>query len=109
MSDLAQFAVVTFTSILFLVDPIAIVPAYLAFTRKEKRGRDIGCAAGADRGVLLVRPDAAVAGVARQCAWRMRRASNPSKGSDALRRDGINPLNSKEIVRALRRLSKPFC
>jgi len=27
----------------------------------------------------------------------------------ALRRDGINPLNSKEIVRALRRLSKPFC
>ena len=31
--DLAQFAVVTFTSILFLVDPIAVIPAYLAFTR----------------------------------------------------------------------------
>jgi hypothetical protein len=45
----------------------------------------------------------------RSAAWRMRRASNPSKGSDALRRDGINPLNSKEIVRALHRLSKPFC
>lgn len=35
MTDLAQFAVVTFTSILFLVDPIAVIPAYLAFTRAE--------------------------------------------------------------------------
>ena len=35
MSDIGQFAIVAFTSILFLVDPIAIVPAYLSFTRKE--------------------------------------------------------------------------
>lgn len=33
MSALAQFTVVTFTSILFLVDPVAVVPAYLAFVR----------------------------------------------------------------------------
>ncbi len=35
MGDMAQFAFVAFTSILFLVDPIAVVPAYLAFVRKE--------------------------------------------------------------------------
>ena len=35
MGEITQFAVVTFTSILFLVDPIAVVPAYLAFTRKD--------------------------------------------------------------------------
>ena len=39
MSDIVQFAVVTFTSILFLVDPIAVVPAYLAFVRKESPER----------------------------------------------------------------------
>ncbi len=35
MNDIGQFAFVTFTSILFLVDPIAVVPAYLAFVRSE--------------------------------------------------------------------------
>ena len=35
MNEIGQFAFVTFTSILFLVDPIAVVPAYLAFTRGE--------------------------------------------------------------------------
>ena len=35
MDDLTQFAVVAFTSILFLVDPIAVIPAYLAFTRAD--------------------------------------------------------------------------
>jgi multiple antibiotic resistance protein len=35
MGDMTQFAFVTFTSILFLVDPIAVVPAYLAFTRRD--------------------------------------------------------------------------
>src|SRR5918998_2912822 len=35
MNDLAQFALVAFTSILFLVDPIAVIPAYLAFTRTD--------------------------------------------------------------------------
>ena len=32
---MGQFAFITFTSILFLVDPIAVVPAYLAFVRTE--------------------------------------------------------------------------
>ena len=35
MDELAQFALVAFTSILFLVDPIAVIPAYLAFTRAD--------------------------------------------------------------------------
>ncbi|MEO5590718.1 MAG: NAAT family transporter [Gemmatimonadaceae bacterium] len=35
MNGFGQFAFVTFTSILFLVDPIAVVPAYLAFVRGE--------------------------------------------------------------------------
>src|SRR3712207_104328 len=35
MNDLAQFALVAFTSILFLVDPVAVIPAYLAFTRAD--------------------------------------------------------------------------
>jgi len=35
MDDLAQFSLVAFTSILFLVDPIAVIPAYLAFTRSD--------------------------------------------------------------------------
>lgn len=39
MNDIGQFAFVTFTSILFLVDPIAVVPAYLAFTRGEDAER----------------------------------------------------------------------
>lgn len=36
---MGQFAFVTFTSILFLVDPIAVVPAYLAFVRRESPER----------------------------------------------------------------------
>lgn len=39
MNGLGQFAVVTFTSILFLVDPIAVIPAYMAFVRKESPER----------------------------------------------------------------------
>ena len=35
MDELAQFTLVAFTSILFLVDPIAVIPAYLAFTRND--------------------------------------------------------------------------
>jgi multiple antibiotic resistance protein len=37
MSDLARFALVTFTSMLFIVDPIAAVPTYLVITRDETR------------------------------------------------------------------------
>jgi multiple antibiotic resistance protein len=35
MDDFAQFTLVTFTSILFLVDPIAVVPTFLAITQGE--------------------------------------------------------------------------
>jgi multiple antibiotic resistance protein len=30
-----QFALITFTSILFIVDPIAVIPTYLVITRTE--------------------------------------------------------------------------
>jgi multiple antibiotic resistance protein len=35
VSELARFALVTFTSVLFIVDPIAAVPAYLVITQDE--------------------------------------------------------------------------
>lgn len=35
MSRLAEFALVTFTSVLFIVDPIAVIPSYLVVTRGE--------------------------------------------------------------------------
>ncbi|HJR43054.1 MAG TPA: MarC family protein [Gemmatimonadaceae bacterium] len=35
MNGLAQFALVTFTSLLFIVDPIALVPTYLVITQDE--------------------------------------------------------------------------
>lgn len=35
MNGLAQFALVTFTSVLFIVDPIAAVPTYLVITQLE--------------------------------------------------------------------------
>lgn len=37
MDELAQFALVTLTSILFIVDPIAAVPTYLVITQDETR------------------------------------------------------------------------
>jgi multiple antibiotic resistance protein len=56
MNDLTQFALVAFTSILFLVDPIAVIPAYLAFTRADtiehrRRTAKIACIAA---GIALV-------------------------------------------------------
>jgi MarC family membrane protein len=35
MDELARFALVTFTSVLFIVDPIAAVPTYLVITQNE--------------------------------------------------------------------------
>jgi multiple antibiotic resistance protein len=35
MTDLTQFALVTFTSVLFIVDPIAAIPTYLVITQVE--------------------------------------------------------------------------
>jgi small neutral amino acid transporter SnatA (MarC family) len=37
VNDLARFALVTFTSMLFIVDPIAAVPTYLVITQHETR------------------------------------------------------------------------
>lgn len=39
MDDFAQFALITFTSILFLVDPIAVVPTFLVITQGESEER----------------------------------------------------------------------
>lgn len=35
MTDFLQFALITFTSVLFIVDPIAVIPTYLVITRNE--------------------------------------------------------------------------
>lgn len=35
MADFAQFALITFTSILFIVDPVAALPSYLVITQDE--------------------------------------------------------------------------
>jgi small neutral amino acid transporter SnatA (MarC family) len=35
MDELARFALVTFTSVLFIVDPVAAVPTYLVITQQE--------------------------------------------------------------------------
>ena len=35
MQALVEFALVTFTSVLFIVDPIAVIPSYLVVTRSE--------------------------------------------------------------------------
>jgi multiple antibiotic resistance protein len=35
MAELLQFALITFTSLLFIVDPIAVIPTYLVITARE--------------------------------------------------------------------------
>jgi multiple antibiotic resistance protein len=56
MGDFAQFALVTFTSILFLVDPIAVVPTFLAITQGEtvERRRATARRACLAAGILLI-------------------------------------------------------
>jgi len=56
MNDFAQFALVTFTSILFLVDPIAVVPTFLAITQDEtvERRRATARRACIAAGILLI-------------------------------------------------------
>ena len=56
MGDFGQFALVTFTSILFLVDPIAVVPTFLAITQGEsvERRRATARRACIAAGVLLI-------------------------------------------------------
>jgi multiple antibiotic resistance protein len=56
VNDFAQFALVTFTSILFLVDPIAVVPTFLAITQGEtlERRRATARRACIAAGVLLI-------------------------------------------------------
>jgi multiple antibiotic resistance protein len=56
VNDFAQFALVTFTSILFLVDPIAVVPTFLAITQGEtlERRRATARRACIAAGILLI-------------------------------------------------------
>ena len=42
--DLIQFGLVTFTSVLFIVDPIAVIPSYLVITRDETTAQRRGTA-----------------------------------------------------------------
>ena len=44
MPPFAEFALVTFTSVLFIVDPIAVVPSYLVVTRTETPAQRAGTA-----------------------------------------------------------------
>lgn len=44
MSNLAQFALVTLTSVLFIVDPIAVIPTYLVITQGETAAHRAGTA-----------------------------------------------------------------
>ena len=39
MHDQLQFALITFTSLLFIVDPIAVIPTYLVITQRETRAQ----------------------------------------------------------------------
>jgi len=39
MANLGQFALVTLTAILFIVDPIAVIPTYLVITRDQTTGQ----------------------------------------------------------------------
>lgn len=56
MSDVLQFALVTFTSVLFIVDPLAAVPAFLVITRDEDRAtrRRTALRASVAMAILLV-------------------------------------------------------
>jgi small neutral amino acid transporter SnatA (MarC family) len=52
MDNIAQFALVALTSLLFIVDPVAVVPAYLVITGGEtaaeqrKYGSDLATCGG---------------------------------------------------------------
>ena len=54
--DLVQFGLVTFTSVLFIVDPIAVIPTYLVITRDETTAqrRDTARRACIAAAVLLI-------------------------------------------------------
>ena len=56
MGDLMQFALVTFTSVLFIVDPIAVVPTYLVITQGETSAQRANTARRAcvAAGIILV-------------------------------------------------------
>lgn len=57
MPDFMQFAVVTLTSVLFIVDPIAVIPTYLVITRREtqeQRARTARRACIAAASILIV-------------------------------------------------------
>ena len=65
MNSYLQFTLVTFTSVLFIVDPIAIVPTYLVITRAHSEGqrRRTAARACAAAAILLVTFAAAGRGI----------------------------------------------
>ena len=44
MDNVAQFALLTLTSLLFIVNPIAVIPTYLVITQKETAEQRAGTA-----------------------------------------------------------------
>lgn len=75
MSEFLQFALITFTSILFIVDPVAVIPTYLVITQDEspeqrRRTAARACVAAA---VLLI-----VFGVAGRLIFRIFGITLPS-------------------------------
>ena len=50
MQTYLQFALVTFTSVLFIVDPIAVVPTYLVITQGQTAEHRRATASGTDAG-----------------------------------------------------------
>jgi multiple antibiotic resistance protein len=56
VSDALQFALITFTSVLFIVDPIAVIPTYLVITQDETvtQRRDTARRACIAAGVFLI-------------------------------------------------------
>lgn len=68
MTDFLQFALITFTSVLFIVDPIAVIPTYLVITRNETpaQRRTTATRASIAAAVLMI-----VFGIAGRLIFRM--------------------------------------
>ena len=68
MDNFLQFALITFTSVLFIVDPIAVIPTYLVITRNEtaQQRRTTAARAAIAAAVLMI-----VFGIAGRLIFRM--------------------------------------
>src|ERR1043165_8036587 len=79
MGDLMQFALVTFTSVLFIVDPIEVIPTCLVITQGETREHRAQTARRAciAATIILVAFGLAGAQIFRLFASRSRRFASP--------------------------------